>query len=1079
MATCLHCGESSPERANFCLSCGRPLSARREVPRGTRKTVTVVFADLVGFTGLGERLDAETLDRVLGRYYEVARKLLEDHGGTVAKFIGDAVVAVFGVPVLHEDDALRAVTAASRLRVGIERLDRDLDQEWSERLLLRIGVNTGEVLAAESGDRETPILSDAVTVAARLEQFAEPGEILIGDSTYRLVRHAVVAESLSGLELKGKSLPVPAWRLQRVDTEAYRHPRRTDTPMVGRESDLDLLHRLLRRTSSGRRFHLVTVLGDGGVGKTRLVDEFEAFAREHAAVLRGRCRSYGEGITYWPIVQMVRSLAGIAVGESREESRRKLAALLDQTPVTDKVAQLLGLRRGTLDRQDTYWALQRILETLARQRPLVLVIDDLHWARPPLLEFVEHLAERLRDSPIMLICVARPELFAEAPRWSGGLRNATCIELPALTGEQTRELVGHLLRPGTLNPELRVLLAEASAGYPLFLEEYVGMLIDDQTLRLVGDRWEVTGELTQVRSPPTIHALLSARLDELREPERLVLGRAAVVGRQFEVEAVTALSPEYEQPEVAASMLALVRKELLRVEAPAGAPPSDALDRFRFRHSLIHEAAYQALPKADRADLHIRYADWLERQAGADSLEVDELLGYHLEQAHHHRRHLGRTDDRTDELAGRAGERLASAGHRAVLRGDIPETAVGLLDRSIGLLPEQHERRLDALLDLVEALRETEDLPRALRVCAQAIELAGVRGDERYAAHATLGLLDTLWFVDPGALRDGGRQEAERVITVLGRTGDDLGLAKAWRVLAYRHFAMGQSVFARQASERAISIARRAGDERMESRIVRLHSLILFWGPTPLDEVVAYTEEMLEWARGTGMRSLEPSLLNVMARATAMRGDLVGARNLVETTERIAKDLGQVRGEMLAWATTPLTRGIVELLAGKPVAAEGALRTGHDEAMRVGGAGPLANLRVMLARALLQQDRDEEAEAMVARCRTAPLSQLDVHIRALGIESVLLARRGAHGKAQRRAADAVGLAKRTEQLDTQAAALMDVAEVKRVGNRSPEARRAAESAFACYQLKGNLIGLAGVESFLRRLERESGGSSCP
>jgi class 3 adenylate cyclase/tetratricopeptide (TPR) repeat protein len=1044
--------------------------------RETRKTVTVVFADLVDSTSLGERLDAESLPFVLRRYYEAARRPLEQHGGKVEKFVGDAVMAVFGVPVLHEDDALRAVTAAVGLLEALDVLNADLEREWSVSLLVRVGVNTGEVLVSESADHETPILGDTVNVAARLEQAAEPGEIVIGDPTYRLVRHAVLAEPLTGLALKGKNLSVDAWRLLEVDPEPQRHAR-VDAPMVGREQELGMLHSVFERTITTRRCHLMTWRGDAGVGKTRLIDEFERAAAARATVLRGRCPSYGEGITYRPIAQMVRKLAGIEPDDSQETGYAKLAALLgDAGPVTRQVAQVLGLRSGAVELRDTYWALRRMLEALTRSRPLILVLDDLQWGQPALLEFIQQLARDSSDAPILLVCLTRPELTDRSPSWSGGLPNALMLTLSPLHAEQTQELVGHLLRPGTVAEDLRSRLARIAEGYPLFAEELIAMLIDDQTLRLVDGRWTFTGQLAEVRSPPTIQALISARLDELPEQERLALGRAAVVGTRFGADAVLALSPEWQdERQVRSILMALVRKELLRVAPPSEDPRSAGDDRFRFRHSAIREAAYQATSKEARARLHEGYAEWLEHVASERGVEVDEMVGYHLEEAYRHRAQLGRHDQTARRLGMRAGERLATAGYRAAMRGDLPATAVELLRRAADLLPEEHERRLGVLLDLAEARREAGSLQSALTTYGEAIELARMRGDQRQAAHASLGLLDTLWFTNPVALDDGGVKEAERAIRVLTQAGDDVGLAKAWRVLAYARFAMGQSVAAQEAAGQAIQAAKHAGDERLEARIVRLQCLILFWGPTPLDQVVRHTEQVLDEARHSGLTLQQASALSVLARAAAMQGRLGEARVLTRMAAEIEVDLG---GEMLAWAADPVTKGLVELVAGELDAAEAALRRDYEHAMRVGGTGPSANLAVMLGRALLLQGRDEEAEALADRCLAlAPRSQIDVKIRAGGIKAVLLGRRGSHGAARTVAGEALQLAERSQQPDTQATALMDAAEVERLASRPDDARVLAGRALTCRETKGDWMGTASVKHFLSVLPRSGHNNS--
>jgi len=361
-------GESNLRRARFCSNCGAALAPTAGDDRDVRKTVTVLFTDLVDSTPLGERLDPEPLRVVLGRYFEVTRELLERHGATVRKFAGDAVMAVFGVPTLHEDDALRAVTAASMLGSSLVGLNEELDRRWSVRLDVRTGVNTGEVVVDDTAGSHADVLGDAVNLAARLQQAAGIGEILVGDATFQLVREAVTAEPLPPLALKGKGDPVSAWRLLSVHHDTRRHAQRSDAPMVGRERELTLLDWVFERTIAERRCHLVTLVGDAGVGKTRLVDEFEQLVRTRALILRGHCPSYGETAAFRPIARVVQQLAGIRLGDPVEASRAKLAALLGDAHLTDRVVQVLGLGAGTAEPEDSYWALRRMLELLAAEQ---------------------------------------------------------------------------------------------------------------------------------------------------------------------------------------------------------------------------------------------------------------------------------------------------------------------------------------------------------------------------------------------------------------------------------------------------------------------------------------------------------------------------------------------------------------------------------------------------------------------------------------------------------------------------------------------------------------------------------------
>lgn len=1072
MARCSHCGEANPGRARFCLACGESLIGPSIAAAEVRKTVTVLFCDLVDSTPLGEQLDPESLRWVIGRYFQEARRVLEHHGGKAVRFIGDAVMAVFGVPTLHEDDALRAVAAATKLRTALAVLNNELGRDWAVRLDSRTGVNTGEVAVVESADNQVLVFGDAANLAARLEQAAGIGEILIGKATYQLVRDAVIAEPTAPLVLKGKGAPVPAWRLLEVDSDARGHARRVASPMVGRQQDLAMLRSVFERAVSERRCHLVTVLGGAGIGKTRLIEEFSRFIRRRATILQGSCRSYGEGITYWPIAQMIRRMAGIQADEAVETSLAKLHALLgDDGNITTRVAQVIGLRRGTVEAEDTYWTLQRMLDLFARTRPLVLIVDDLHWAEPALLRFIEHLAQWSGDSPILVICLARSELLDNLRNWSGSKPNATSMSLSPLTDAETEELVGHILGEGDVDPAVRVRLARTAAGYPLFVEELVRMLTDDGSLYLTEGSWILTDELAERRLPPTIQALLGARLDELAERERLVLGRCAVMGLRFQATAVTALSSDRESEEAVVTLMALVRKELLHPDTNTADAPGPGHDWFSFRHSLVRDAAYQRVSKDARADLHERYASWVAETQSEQLPETDEVVGYHLERAYQHRVELGRLDVKTRALGQRAGERLTAAGRRAAARGDIPATAAALLARAIELLPQDHEGRLDALLDLADALREAENLAEALQTYQVALEVAEGSNNARGRAHAAVGRMDALWFQDPVDMLTNGPLEAEWAVRVLQQFQDDLGLAKAWRLLAYVHFAAGKATEAQKAAEHAVAAARRVGDEHWQARIVRLHCVILFWGPVPLGEVIRYNEQALEWAKRTGMRTLEACALRILARAAAMEGRFDEARRHNRTADAIKPDLG----ELLTWAADSISKGLVELAAGQLEDAEYALRQGFEKASRIGATGHLTSIAAMLARVHLQQARNEEAETIARICeRVAPATQLDPQIKARAIRAVVLSRRGQHEEAEILASEAMALAERSEQLNSQAETLLDLGEVLRNAGQFDEAERLVERSIRCFERKGNLVGAANAREARAELGRLRG-----
>jgi class 3 adenylate cyclase len=614
---CASCGHENSEGAKFCEECGFSFAAASARAKEQRKTVTVLFCDVTGSTALGEGLDPERLRTLLARYFERMKAIVERHGGSVEKFIGDAVMAVFGVPVLHEDDALRAVRSAVEMRDALPELGIEG----------RIGVMTGEVV---TGTEERLATGDAVNVAARLEQAAQPGEVLVGASTLALVGDAVEVEPVEPLELKGKAEPVPAYRLLRV-REAPE--RRHEALFVGRERELALLREAWARVQAEQRCELVTLTGDAGVGKSRLAAE--VLAAVEATVVRGRCLPYGEGITYRPVVEVLKQLEVVPADEAAAVAIRSL----------------LGESEAATSGEEIAWAFRKTLEHASAARPLVVVFDDIQWGEQTFLDLVEHVALLSSGASILLLCIARLELTERHPTWP------VTLLLEPLADDDVEELIAE-----RVPEQLRDRIARAAGGNPLFIEEMLAM----------------AGEAdSKVVVPPTLRALLAARLDQLETAERSVLERGSIEGEIFHRGAVQALTPD--EGQVTRRLAALVRKELIRPERPQLAGE----DGFRFRHLLIRDAAYDALPKASRADLHERFASWLE-QHGTELVELDEILGYHLEQACRYRAELGMPDD--GMVAAAARRRLTAAGHRAHLRGDYGG-AVSLLERAAALVP--------------------------------------------------------------------------------------------------------------------------------------------------------------------------------------------------------------------------------------------------------------------------------------------------------------------------------------------------------------------------------------------------------
>jgi class 3 adenylate cyclase len=596
-----------------------------------RKVITIVFTDLVGSTALGERLDPETLRHVMSRYFDTMRATLERHGGTVEKFIGDAIMAVFGIPTLHEDDALRAVRAAVEMRGALDRLNDDLEREHDVRIVTRTGVNTGEVVSGDAQTERKLATGDAVNVAARLEQAAPAGEILVGAETYRLVCDVVEAETVAPIAAKGKSEPVSAWRLIDVLGEVPVGEERS--PFVGRQAELVGLPDAFAAAAHRQRCALATIVGPSGLGKSRLARELGSTIDADAHVATGRCLAYGEGVTYAPLAEIVDQLTSDLEGF--------LAGEDEGTVIEERIKAAIGSSDATASPEEIAWAFRKFFEVAGRHRPLVVVVDDIHWAEPVLLDLLEYVLGFSSGAAILLVCLARPDLFDVRPTWATPRPNTTLVSLEPLTDDDARGLIDRLGRERQLDDAMRAQIVAAAEGYPLFVEQMLALHADDPH-----------GELVV---PPTIQALLAARIDRLEPEERDVLTRASVEGRLFHRAAVSALLEPEAREGVGTHLLSLLRKQFLVPDRAVFAGD----DGFRFGHALIRDAAYTSMPKQLRAELHERYARWLEEHASAD--EYIEIVAFHLELAW---RYCAELDIEAHELAREAGERLWSARRR-------------------------------------------------------------------------------------------------------------------------------------------------------------------------------------------------------------------------------------------------------------------------------------------------------------------------------------------------------------------------------------------------------------------------------
>ena len=772
--------------------------------REVRKTVTVVAAEVAISAREGETLDPEALLRFTSRAFREIDDAIGRHGGIVETVTGDAVTAVFGLPAAHEDDALRAVRAAADARAALAELAEELAGERMVELHVRLGISTGEVVA--SSDTGGPLRTSGLPLrrASTLARSAAAGEVLFDAAVWQLVRDAVAADRAGD-----------AWRLAGVSDGLSAPARRLESPMVGRSRERRRLTDAFEQACADRSCQLFTVLGLAGVGKSRLVQEFLDGVSGRARVAGGRCLSYGEGITFWPLLEMVKELVRLDDGDSPDVTREKLAAAFDGSSDAEalalRVAETIGLAELSGAAEEGFAAVGALVEALAGREPLVLVFDDIHWAEARFLDLVEHLADWTHGVPVLLVCVARPELLDVRSDWGGGKLNATTVLLEPLSDDECSQLIENLLGRAQLADEVGSQIAEYADGNPLFVEEMISMLIDDGLLVQDRGRWIAREGISSVRVPPTIHALLSARLDQLRDDERAIVERAAVAGKVFQEDAVVELSFGAARADVGHALAGLMRKELIRPErAELGGRT------YRFRHLLIRDAAYDSIPKEARADYHERFAGWLERTTGRRAIEYEEVLGYHLEQAYRYRAELGPVDDAARTTAAEAAKRLGSAGRRAFLRSDAP-AGVNLISRAVALLPPDDPLRVELVPNVRVVQGLDIDLSWADRVLTGAIEAAATTGDRRLAAHAVVqrGLLRlfTEWDVEPDELIDA----AERSADAFEELDDELGQARAWRLKAQSHYLARHGAACAAASERALELSRRAGD-RFEER---------------------------------------------------------------------------------------------------------------------------------------------------------------------------------------------------------------------------------------------------------------------
>jgi predicted ATPase/class 3 adenylate cyclase len=1062
MPKCLRCQTENPEQAHFCLNCGARLTA---APRGeVRKTVTVLFTDVVDSTPLGEKLDPESLRRVMSLYFESMRTVLERHGGTIEKFIGDAVMAVFGIPVLHEDDALRAVRAAIEMQSELEALNSHLRSQWGVEIQMRTGINTGEVVAGDPAAGETLVIGDPVNVAARLEQTAGPGEVLIGGSTFQLVRDAVSAEAVEPLTLKGKSLPVQAHRVHAVSGDLQGRMRRLDSAVVGRERELSLLKQALDRAIGERSCYLFTVLGPAGVGKSRLVGEFLRGVTQRATVIRGRCVAYGEGITFWPLREAVREAVGGQDGDDIETVTTRINDLLsaddDGGSIADRLHQVLGGAQVTASSDELFWAARRFLEIQAAVRPLIIVFDDIHWAEPTFLDLIEHITDWSRDAPILLLSIARPELLDGRPSWGGGKLNATSILLEPLGTRDSERLMANLLGQAEAEAELGARVVEAAEGNPLFIEEMISMLIDEGILQLKDGRWQATSAISDISTPPTVQALLATRLELLAPSEREVAARAAVIGRVFWREAASDLMSEEDRPQVADALMALIRKEIIRPDRSS----FQGQDAFRFRHALIRDAAYSALPKESRGELHERFASWLERVAANRLVEFEEILGYHYEQAYRYRAELGLLDEQARRLGERAAGLLSSAGLRARERADYP-AAAKLLRRTLEVLPQDSARGIEPATTLAEVLYETGEMDGAKKVLADARDRLNGVSDRGLHARVNVEEWILRLLLEPGGAESEAERAAQEAIEIFESDGKVFGLTRAYRLLQWVLITEEDHGRLAKSAEQSARCARAAGHYHDADEALDILLAAMVWGPTPVAEAIRRFTTLLE--ENAGRRTAVAHLQRSLAFLTAKRLEFDRARELLGESDRVFLEQGRAMEHV---AGIGLVGATIEMLAQDWAAAEAIGRRTWDGLLGMGEKGIASTAGGMLALVLARQGKANEAiELADAAAELGSANDVATQVLTRQAKAEGLTTIGQLELAETVARQAVSLRSLTDNIDGHGDALITLAVVLERAGRIAEAADTIRQALALFEQKGNLASLRNGQAQLGRL----------
>ncbi len=990
----------------------------------TRRIVTTLAVDATIRRTDGSPRDPEAVDVVASKVAEEVRAALVARGATVLAEEAPDIVAVFGHPRLHEDDAVRAVAAADELVTNPPAVD-GFDVE------LAAGIHTGEIVSTDG-----EIARDVARDARRLAAVAGRSGIVIDGATLVLVRDAVESSPLDG----------EMHKVTHVAHGVRGVARRLDSELVGRDAELAQLRRAFEQVREDRACHLITVSGEAGIGKTRLTDEFIRMLGGDTRVLIGRCLSFGEGITYWPVAEAIRAASAVAddadVDEAREALRSLMPAAADRDRIVDGLTDILGVGNPSLAEGEAFWSVRRFLEELAVTATTVLLIEDVHWAEPTLLDLLDGLMDWMRDSPLLVVCTTRPDIYERRQGW-GGRPGATTMSLRPLARADVDRLIENLVNHPTLDDEAKQRIAAAAEGNPLFVEQLLAMLIDEGLLRRDGSVWSLVGDLGDVVLPTSVHALLAARLDRLPPDERAVLGIASVIGGTFGPAEVADLLQD-DVAHIDTAFRELVRKDLVR---PERTPDGEV---FRFRHVLILQTAYEMLAKGRRAELHEAVAERLGPAA-----VYDELAGDHLVRAARALEDIGQGADRIAALRAAAAARLAAGAGRAFARGDMP-AAASLYGTATELIPDEDPRRLSMLPELGNALVEIGRLDDASRVFDEAINRATERGDLDIVGDALLFRFEAeAW---SGRTDDALRsvEHAGQLISEAESTGHEIAQQRALSILG---IWADTSAEQQEYTQRAFGLAVRAGDKKGLDENIQLLSGLLVIGPARVTDALDVVADFHR--RTDGDRVMAAAIgVNAEGQLLSMSGRIQEGRAVYERARETFRELG-----LSLWLGASGTIGpsTAELIGGDPAIAEAMLREGVEILERISpdGLWLIEDLR-LLVQAHVAQGHADEAAATVERLRA--MGALDRAWNRFWPGELL--------RAQGRYAEAVDVLRETlDSIDEgwtlhRSQIAFSLASALRGDGREQEAIEAAHLALGIVEAKGDIASTTKIRAFL-------------